>query len=486
VFKRFLKDSFIYGIAGVLTRGISVILVPLYTRLLPPTEYGMVDIINVFGAIVGLTVALEISQAIARYYPATQDAEIRSSYASTALWFAVGAYSAFLVAAIIAAPELSRVLLDSPRHSNIIRIAVLSISASGIFRFGLEMLRWDLRPSRYSTVTIVSALAIVSGALLFVLVLRLGVVGVFYAMLAGNMAGCILAFYLGRKMYRITFDWTRCRELLHFSLPLVPSSIGVFVSLYIDRIAIKELMSLGDLGVFGVGYRVAAAVGFLMIGFQTALTPLIFTYYEKRETRAELARIFRYFVAFALLICLGLNLFAREVLTVFTAPTYFGAAAVIPILAPAVLLSSMSIFAPGLAIEKRTGTIATISIGVAGLNTVLNFSLIPVFGIRGAALATLISASLGFVTYMVLSQRVYYVPHVWGRLAFAAMSTVVLGAIASLFTFGFWWDTALRLILMIATVGVFVRLRLINTRDISRGFGRLRLFLRYASPSGTA
>ena len=477
MFKQFLKDSLIYGFAGVLTRGISILLVPLYTRLLSPTSYGMVDILNVFGTVIGVTVALEISQAIARFYPASKDADARLGYSSTALWFTVGAYLVFLVACMLTAPTLSRSLLDSPDYSGIIRIAVLAIAASGVFRFVLGQLRWALRPALYSVVSVVSAITILLAAVLFVLVLRMGVRGVFYAMLAGNLVGAALALVLEREMYRLRFDWHRCREMLGYSLPLVPSSVGVFVSLYIDRIAIKELMSLGDLGVFGVGYRVASIVGFLMLGCQTALMPLIYTYYEREETRAHLARIFRYFVAFALLICLSLALFARDILGIFTTPAYYGAATVIPLLAPAVLLAGMSIFAPGLAIEKRTITIAAISFSVAALNTALNFSLIPILGIRGAALSTLLSAALGFTAYMMLSQRLYHVPHQWRLLGLASISTLVVGVLANGFAFGFWWGFLLRSTALAAIAFLFVQLGLISGNDIRRGLQRIRVFV---------
>lgn len=486
MFKRFLKDSLVYGVAGFLSRGISIILVPLYTRLLRPAEYGMVDILNVFGTVVGLTVALEIAQGIARYYPGTKDPDTRLAYSSSALWFAVGAYSLFFLACVIGARELSRALLDSANHRDIIFVAALSISAGGIFRFALEMLRWDLRPSLYSAVSVANAGVIVLAVVLFVLVLRMGVLGVFCAMLAGGTVGAGLSLYLGRGMYELRFDWNRCRELLRFSLPLVPSSVGVFVALYIDRIAIKELMSLADLGVFGVGYRVASAVGFVMVGCQTALVPLIFTYFERPETRAELARIFRYFVAAALLMCLALSIFAQDILALFTTRAYYGAVEVIPILAPAVLLSSMSIFAPGLSIEKRTTTIAIISLSVAALNTILNFTLVPVLGIRGAALSTLVSASLGFLTYMVLSQRFYHVPHRWKSLAFATIATIIAGILGSLFAFGVLWNTLLRLIEMIAITLLFIRLGLISRSDIVRGWQRLRVLVSYKPESRIA
>jgi len=480
MFKQFLKDSMIYGIAGVLTRCMSIILVPLYTRLLSPTSYGMVDILNIFGTVIGLTIALEITQAIARFYPAAKNADLRVAYSSTALWFTACTYVVFVLVCSGVAPLLSRLLLDSPEHPDIIRIAVLSIAVGGIFRFALEQLRWALRPALYSVVSVATAITVVLGAVVFVLAFRLGVMGVFYAMLTGNLVGAVLALFLGRGMYQFRFDWHRCKELLRFSLPLVPSSVGVFVSLYIDRIAIKELMSLGDLGVFGVGYRVASVVGFVMVGCQAALMPLVYTYYDRADTRQQLARIFGYFVAFALLICLGLALFARDILAIFTTPAYYGAATVIPLLAPAVLLAGMYIFAPGLAIEKRTTTIAAISISVAVVNTALNFSLIPILGIRGAALSTLLSASLGFALYMVLSQRLYHVPHRWRLLASAAVATVLAGVTCNLFSFGFWWDFLMRVAAIIAVGLLLLQLGLISSSDLRRGVEQVRIVFGYA------
>lgn len=66
--KSFIKNSAIYTIATVLTRGIAIFLVPIYTIYLTPTEYGIIDYFMILASIINLTIALEISQAVARYY----------------------------------------------------------------------------------------------------------------------------------------------------------------------------------------------------------------------------------------------------------------------------------------------------------------------------------------------------------------------------------------------------------------------------------
>ena len=73
---RFLRDGAVYGAAGVLARGISFFLLPLYTRALAPADYGAVDMLTMLVTLANLSVALEISQGLARFYPdaATDDA----------------------------------------------------------------------------------------------------------------------------------------------------------------------------------------------------------------------------------------------------------------------------------------------------------------------------------------------------------------------------------------------------------------------------
>ena len=94
---------------------------------------------------------------------------------------------------------------------------------------------------------------------------------------------------------------------------------------------------------------------------------------------------------------MGMALFSKEILQLFTTPPYYSAWAIIPVLAMASMLSKLYIFAPGLDIEKKTKTIAMNNIVSAIMNILLNILLIPLLGILGSALATLISATLLFL-----------------------------------------------------------------------------------------
>lgn len=472
--RQFFKDSAVYGAASVLVRSASLLLVPFYTRVLVPDDYGVIDLLTIATSLIAVTVALEIAQAVARFFPEATDNRQRVGYASTSLWFSVAAYSLLLIGSVVLADPLSAWLLGTEDRAAVFRVAMAATWFTGIFYLVQSQLRYSLRPRRYVVSSVVFSMTSLATSVLFVLVLGQGVIGVFYGQAAGGIVGLAVALRASGDVYRLEFDRVKLAQMLRFSIPLIPSSIGVMVALYVDRIAINELMTIRDVGLFGVGYRLSSLTGLLMVGFVSALTPLIYAHHADADTPLELARIFRSFVALALVTCLALALFAQDILTVMTTPAYVPGAVVVPLLAPALLLSSMYIFAPGLAILKRTATISVINVGAAALNTVLNFMLIPTMGIAGAATATFLGSVTVFSANMVASQRLYPVPHDWRRLGSAVLVAVLLYLVGRGIPVADWLGVGFRLGLLVAAVGWFLICGLVDINEVGTMLKRPR------------
>ncbi len=462
------RDTAIYGASSLLVRGLALLLLPFYTRVLTTEQYGLVDLATVFSTLVLLTVALEISQGVARLFHDAEDRDGQVAYASTALWFSVGMYGLFTLIGLVLAPAVAELVFESRDRVDLARIVVVSAAISGVFNLVLNNLRWRLQPMAFAAGSLTFALVSIAVTVALVLGAGIGVAGVLLGQLAGSAAGLVLCWALSRDLYAPRFDAGRLREMLSFSLPLVPSSIGVFVTLYIDRVAIKELMTIDDVGLFGLGFRIASIVSLLVLAVQLAITPLVYARYREPEAPPGIARAFRYFAGFAIVIAVVLGVFAPEIVALISAPEYAGGAAVVPVLAPALLLSGAYVFAPGLAIAKRSGLQATITIAGAVLNTVLNFLLIPSMGIVGAATATLISAIAVFAAYMAVSQRLYPVPHGWARLGLAAATAAAILAIGPQVELSPGLTLIVKLGLVLATIAVVVALRLIDPVDLHR------------------
>lgn len=428
--RTFARDSLVYGAATVLTRATSLVVVPIYTRLLSTADYGVIDLLTIAGNLILLTVAFEISQAVARFLPEGTD-EDRVAVASTALVFSVGAYGLFGIAGLVAAPEIRTWLIGDAADDLTVRLAVAATCLNGIFQLTAGVLRFQLRASQFATASLGSSLIAIGLGVFLVAVTGAGVDGFFVGQIVGAMVGVALTLAFSRGLYRPMFDTRRLWAMLRFSAPLVPSSIGVFVALFVDRFAISQLMTVADVGVFGIGYRLASAVSLLSLGAQMAVTPLVYARHLDPATPPALERIFRYYVAAALLLGLALSLFAGELLRLLTTPMYYDAAGVVPFLVPALFVANLYVFMPGLEIAKRTTTFAAINLSGAVLNIALNFLLIPHLGIVGAALATLISSTAVFTAYAIGSQSLYPVPHQWHRLGAAVLTITAVYVVVS-------------------------------------------------------
>jgi O-antigen/teichoic acid export membrane protein len=349
-------------------------------------------------------------------------------------------------------------------------VVVVCAATSNLFHLALNVLRWNLRPVSYVACSLVYGLTVMGSSVLLVLLVRLGVLGVLFGQLTGTMVAMLLALWLSRHLYRPAFDMAILRAMLRFSIPLVPSGIAVLFAMYVDRMAIRALMTLSDVGLYGIGYRIASIAGLVMVGFQVALTPLVYAHHRDPEMPDQLSTVFRGFVGLAVLVVLGIAMFAGEILAVVSTPSYYAASAVVPLLAPAFLLSSMYIFAPGLAIARRTGPIAGIHITSALISTSLNLVLIPVWGITGAATATLCGAAAAFAGYMVMSQRHYPVPHDWARLAVATSTGVVCLVVGLSLDPTADWNLPGRIAILAVAAGTLVWLRVVRLAELRQLF----------------
>lgn len=409
--KIFLKNSLIYTVGHTLTSGIAIFLLPIYTRYLLPAEYGVIDMFMVIAAIINLTIALEITQGIARYYQYGKDEKEKREYTSSAFWFTVLVYLLFLSISVFFGDAFTFWLFEDVNKKTIFLLAVFAITANGIFHFTQKQLRWQIQPKNSVKTGLVNVIVAASLTVYLMVVQEFKVEGIFIGQIGGNITASLVAIIYARKSYGFTFCISKFKKMVSYSMPLVLSGIGVFIALYIDRIAIKDLLGLEKLGIYGVAYRFAGVAFLVMAGFQQSLSPLVFKYYKEKKTPYDISKIFNIFVIFSLSVVAGAILFSKELVILLTTKAYYSSVGIIPTLVMAVFFSNMYIFAPGISIAKKSKLIAVISIIAAIMNAILNYALIPVLGLSGAAYATLISAVSAFSLYIIFSNKYYPIPY---------------------------------------------------------------------------
>lgn len=462
--KSFFTNSAIYTFSSLLSKGLNLLLLPLYTRLLNPSDFGLFDFLTLLGALIGLSLPLEISQGVARYYHEADTEAEKRRYAATSLWFTVGVYGALAAVCLPLAVPMSQWLLGDAGWSGVFRLAVLCTGLNGLFYLFQNQLKWELRAKDHALLSQFYALASLGLTLLWVAGFKTGLTGLFYGQLTALLLICPLGVWLLRRSYWGAFSWSHLRDMLNYSLPLVPAGLAIFFALYIDRLAIRDLLSYHEVGLYGVGMRFATVVSLLISGFQSSLSPLVFQHHREPETPLQLELLFRLFVCGSLLCVSGMALFATEMLALFTTKAYAAAAPIIPLMTLATLLTNAYLFAPGLSLAKRTREMALINFLFAILNTLLNYCLIPWLGFTGAALATCLSSGVMAWLYFREGLPHYPIPYRWPKLAAASglnlllvLSLFVLNMLAwpmgllTLLKAGIWLGLAVGTVLLLTS-----------------------------------
>jgi O-antigen/teichoic acid export membrane protein len=464
----------VYGLAIILSRGMLMIALLVVALFLPPADYGALVMIATTGFLVNVTVALEVSQGLARYYAGASEAD-KKIYASTAWWFTVLMFVLFIAASEFAAGYLCQLILGDDRYLNALRYALVAMSLNGIFYFVQCQFRWEFKSWDYAVVSLIHAVSSLGGSIGLGMIVDPAIDGVVLGQLLGASVAVLVGGWRLRASITRVFDISKLKEMLQFSLPLVPASMSLFVGLYASRIILNSVASLEEVGLFGFASQIAGMTILVIVGIQAALTPLIMARHSEPETPAKLARLFEGFTALAICVCLGLGLFAQELIYLIAIPAYAAAAPIVLVLASATIISQMYIFAPGLSIAKKTIWQLWISVASAGVGVLANFWLIGLWGIYGAAFATLLAAVSFLVMWFVASQRLYPVPVRWGLVAVAMLGATVVGVFNSFIVEQNLLISIVLKLAMILPIVVFLFLiKLVSIADFSRVLTILR------------
>lgn len=406
--KKFLGDSSLYVLANIFTKGIAFFMLPLYVSYLSKEEYGIFDYIITIGSFLGVCISLEISQSVIRFSSENNDnTDLQFKYISNGLWFICISYSIFIFICLFLLNSLSSFITGKPDNTLLVILALISYFSSVLIYYITVVYRSMLNPKAATISSAISAALTALFSLLFIYLHLFKLETLLIGLITAQLLVAITNLYSMRNKLIFKIDFVLLKNMLQFSLPLVISSLGVVLSLFVDRIMIKQLLSFEDLAIYGVAARFASLVGLLVMGFQSALAPLIYSNLNQTNLHRDLRKLFFGY----LLITSGLIAFlfisARSLINLIIGSSYSESAIILPYLALAVALQSAIMFFPGLSIVKKTYILAAINIFTGLLNIYLNYIMLPKFGLIGAAYSTLITAFIYFLINSFFSEKYF-------------------------------------------------------------------------------
>lgn len=488
--KLLARHSMIYGLGILLNQAVALLLLPLYTSYLSVTDYGIKELISITMNVISMLTTTAVSSAIFRFYFDSEDARSKDEVIGTsilALTF-IGGILFLLVS--LGSGYLADWILDSRDLAIYFNVAIGSLWIQAINGVGLDYLRANKKSLTFIIVSAVSLLSHILLNVYFIVFLKKGVLGIFISTLISS----ILMFgYLTLPIIvksRLRFSLSRLKEMLRFGLPMIPSSLGAFIVHSSDRFFIKAFCSIADAGLYSLGYRFGILPGtFVSQPFNQVWMPRRLEVYKEPNAEQVFGKIFTYFLFLIVFAGMGISVLTQEVLKIISAPAFWGAYRIVPIIVLANIVFTMHYhFNMGIVISKKTRYFALINFSngilVLGLNTVL----IKYYGIYGAAYATLIAFIYKVALTYYFSNRLYKIHFETMRIAKIGVAAVILFGLCQLIKIGNpYWSGLAKTAVIVTYPALLYALRFYTRQELDKALQviRTRGPLRRNPQSGT-
>jgi O-antigen/teichoic acid export membrane protein len=429
--KRLVSSLAAYQVADVVSKFIAVLLLPVYTRYIPPAGYGVVELLANGVILISILVRFGMIESFLRFYFSDDDVDRRDALARRAVIFLLVSTTVVSLALAAAAEPLSKLILGY-RDPTIFRIAVLGLWSFTNLELAYALLRVEERLRTYATASLINVGLTIGASLALVVGLGQGARG----LLLGNY-GASTVVLLGlwwtmrdRLLPRHHAGVEAHGLLLRFGLPTVPAEASVYALSIVDRYYIYHDRSPKLAGLYSIAVKLAGAVAFIVRAFQYAWPPLAYSVRDDAEAARLYGLVTTYYLLVSGLVVAGLALLGRWVLRLLAAPAYYGAYKALPWVALGWALYGLWVVF--LVIAGRANvTTRNFPAALAGLaaNVFLLLVLVPSLGIAGAGIA-LCGAYVVMIAVMhLLTRRAFAAAFEWRRLL---QLVVVVGGMAAL------------------------------------------------------
>jgi len=401
------KHSSIYGLANLLNRIVSFIMLPVYTRFLTPADYGVMDLIYFTTAFLGMVLEMGINAAMSRFYFDSEDQSERNLAISCA-YYGFGVISTTLILCFMAGSGfLNHLIFKQNDYTNLLILGLASLGLDIYIQVGYNYLRVRQRSLNLTIVSISRLIMQLSLNILFVVYYKMGVKGVLLGTLIANS---VLVAYLVPMTLRETglrYSWPKLKAMIGYGLPLIPSNILSYIVNVSDRFFVNAYSGLTTTGIYSLGYRFGVLINeFVASPFSQIWMPRRFETFAREESERIFGRIFTYFCLLICFVGLGISVVTKDIIRLMSDKTYWDAYLVVPVIVLSYIVASFQMhFNIGILMQKKTKYIMYVNIITAAVNLVLNYFWIKSYGMWGAAYATLASFALKSSLMFVIGNR---------------------------------------------------------------------------------
>ena len=380
-------------LANFFLKGMSFITVPIFTRLMQPSDYGQIATFSSWTAILSIFIGLGTEGAIPLAKIEFDEKEF-NRFNSSVLFLSFLSFVFFFTISIIVKSFLSNFLGFS---AFFIPLMVIVSFASYCISYNSSRL---VQLKKTNINSLISVCTAVLSTLVAIIVLKNTsdidkyipkiCIDSFFTFVVGLT--CFIYIWIKGRVCINTKYWKFC---LTITIPLIFHSLAGIIFNQSDRIMLKAITSETDVGLYSLAYNMGLIISIIWISCNRVWSPYYFEYKKNEDNQSIKEKSNNYMIFFTIM-TLGFICLAPEVFNLLAPENYMGSITIIPIIAMAYYFNFIYSFPANYEFYyKKTKVIAVGTVMTAIVNIILNLLLIPSFASFGAALATLFS-------YMVL------------------------------------------------------------------------------------
>ncbi|NQV38228.1 MAG: oligosaccharide flippase family protein [Candidatus Marinimicrobia bacterium] len=410
------KQSLIYGFGHIISRIITFLLLPLYTNIFTPTEYGVISLAYAFIGFALMLYRYGTDTALMKFYSQTEND--KSTYFTTILIMQILSGIAFSGFLILFSNYLSPILLGT--HDSLILILIAGILLfDTLWTLAAIVLRSEEKPFSFVGLNLINVVGTLVLNIFFVLTLKYGIRGVLFSnLIVSFFLVLILAPFFFKRFSFSTISTEILKKVFWFALPFLPAGIFTMVLELSNRYFLKWLTDTATVGIYSAGYKLGMFGLLMVMGFNMGWTPYFLKQRDNPDAKPLFARVAKYFLGLqgfvSIVLILWIDTIIRSSLfgISFFGPGFWSSTQIMPLILLGYMFFAIYVLQhPAIYHTDNTKWVAMFR-GVSALVAIiLNLVLIPYWGIMGSAWASVIAyASMALSIYL-KTRKIYPIPY---------------------------------------------------------------------------
>ena len=465
--KQVVKFGGAYGLANVYHQVLMLLVIPVYTEYLSTEDYGIAGLMSITAGFILALTKTPASYGLSRHYfaPGFEDKRGELLLGSVTYAFIQSIILALLF--YLFSDFFAGVILEDTKLDHIIKIYCIIILLQPLEEIFQDLAKLQKKAKLLSIIHACNITFSIALTLVLLLVFDLKVMALIWGAVSITVFTVIALLPNTLRNIKWKFDIKVIKISLGFGFPLIIAVISLYTMKNVDIYIIKSILDVPSAGQYHFGYKFGALLNFFFVlPLKNIIEPLIYELEnEPDKLRKFVSDTGTYFFTASMILCVGISLFSQELLLLLASKAEFQAAwVIVPVIAFAhVNFAMMDIFGRGLIMTKRSMNFSSLYFAGAIVNIALNYLLIPVYGILGAALATLAAYMFISIISAILSKKHFNQNFEWSKIIFTTILGLAVYFVSLTLEFGIFVNVILKFVLL--AVFVILALKLVITKE---------------------